>query len=122
MSQQTTRRTLLAGGLSIMTAAGEVKGENLHYASLMEIAARIRTRELSPVDVTKAQLSRITAVDDKLNSYLRVLADDALEQARQAEAAIRAGKYSGPLHGVPIAIKDLFYTKGIAPWAVARRW
>ena len=79
----------------------------------MELAKRIRTRELSPVDVTKAQLARIDAIDRKLNAYREVMADSALAQARKAESEISAGRYLGPLHGVPIAVKDLFFTNGV---------
>ena len=85
----------------------------LHYLSLMEIAERIRRRELSPVETTKAQLARIENLDGKLNAYSLVLPERALKAARQAEAEISSGHYRGPLHGVPVAVKDLLFTKGI---------
>ena len=78
-----------------------------------EPAARIRTREISPV-AGRAQLDRIAARDGALGSYALVTADIAMAQARAAEAEIAAGRYRGPLHGVPIAVKDLFWTKGVA--------
>lgn len=84
----------------------------LHYASLIETAARIAARDLSPVALTEAMLTRIRAVNPGLNAYLAVSADSALAAAKSAEAEIRAGRYRGPLHGVPIAIKDLFHTRG----------
>ena len=69
--------------------------------------------ELSPVEVVHHTLRRIAQLDPVLNSYLSVTADHALEQARQAESEIRAGRRKGPLHGVPYAAKDLLDTKGI---------
>jgi amidase len=86
---------------------------DLHYLELTEIAARIRTRRISPLEVTRAQLDRIAALDGKLGSYVQVMADAAMAQAEAAHAEIAAGRYRGPLHGVPIALKDLFWTKGV---------
>jgi amidase len=86
---------------------------DLHYLELTEIAACIRTRQLSPPEVTRALLDRIAALDGKLGSYVEVMADAAMAQAETAQAEIVAGRYRGPLHGVPIALKDLFWTKDI---------
>jgi amidase len=86
---------------------------DLHYLELTEIAACIRTRQISPLEVTRALLDRIAALDGKLGSYVEVMADAAMAQAETAQAEIAAGRYRGPLHGVPIALKDLFWTKGI---------
>lgn len=86
----------------------------MHYDSLTTIANKIRHKEVSPVEVTAAMLERIEQVDGNLLSYATVTAELALEQARNAEAAIAAGEYLGPLHGVPIAVKDLCYTAGIS--------
>jgi amidase len=83
----------------------------LHNIELMELATRIRAGEVSPVAVTRAQLDRIVALDSKLASYALVMADVAMAQAEAAETEIAAGRYRGPLHGVPIAVKDLFWTK-----------
>jgi amidase len=79
----------------------------------MELAARIKAGDVSPVAVTRAQLDRIAALDGALASYALVMADSAMAQAQAAEAEIAAGQYRGPLHGVPIAVKDLFWTKGV---------
>jgi amidase len=87
---------------------------DLHYLELAELAARIRARAVSPVTVTGAQLDRIAALDGTLGSYALVMADVAMAQAEVAEAEIAAGRYRGPLHGVPIAVKDLCWTKGFA--------
>jgi len=84
---------------------------DLHYCELVEIGQRIRKRELSPVEATQAQLDRIARLDGQLKSYAYVMASSALEQAHAAEKEIAAGKVRGPLHGVPIAVKDLCWTK-----------
>ncbi len=89
-------------------------GQDLHYLELTELAQRLRARELSPVDVTKAALERIERLDPTLRSYATLMADSALAQARQAEDEIGRGRHRGPLHGVPVAVKDLCYTKGVA--------
>ena len=83
-----------------------------HFASLIDTGARIASGALSPVAVTEAMLARIAAVDPRLNSYLAVTAETALAEAEAAMREIRAGLHRGPLHGVPIAIKDLFHTRG----------
>jgi amidase len=94
-----------------VTWEGAIAGD-LHYLELMELAARIRAFEATPVDVTRAQLDRIASLDTALGSYALVMADVAMAQAKAAEAEMSAGRYRGPLHGVPIAVKDLFWTKG----------
>lgn len=94
-------------GLPTRTAAGP-----LHYLTLSEVSRLIETGEASPVEITKTLLERIDALDKRLHSYLAVFADEALASARRAETEIRKGRYLGPLHGVPIAIKDLVYMKG----------
>ena len=86
--------------------------EHLHYLGLGEIAALIRVREISPVEVTAAMLARIADVDPRLHAYVGVMADSAMRMAREAEREIAAGHVRGPLHGVPIAIKDIFWTEG----------
>ena len=84
---------------------------DLHYCELVEIGQRIQKRELSPVEATQAQLDRIARLDGQLKSYAYVMASSALEQAHAAEREIGSGKVRGPLHGVPIAVKDLCWTK-----------
>ncbi len=85
--------------------------DDLHYLELREIAACIQARKISPVEVTRAQLDRIAALDGEIGSYVLVMADSAMAQANAAHAEIAAGRYRGPLHGVPVALKDLFWTK-----------
>ena len=83
------------------------------YLSLHETARRIAAREVSPVDLTREMLARIAAVDPVLKSYATVMADGAMADAQIAAREIAAGRYRGPLHGVPIGIKDLCWTKGV---------
>jgi amidase len=78
----------------------------------MELTSRIRTRQVSAVEATQAVLERIAALDETLSSYALVLPDLALKQAQQVDAEIRRGENRGPLHGAPIAVKDLCWTKG----------
>ena len=87
--------------------------DQLHYLSISELSKLIETKVISPVEVTKLLLSRITAIDPELKSYATVMVDEAMIEAEKAEEDIMKGKYRGPLHGVPIAIKDLCFTKGV---------
>lgn len=87
--------------------------EPIHYMSLRDVARLIEARELSPVALTETMLDRIAAVDGRLKSYATVMADDALAAARAAESEIEGGRYRGPMHGVPVAVKDLCYTQGV---------
>ena len=87
--------------------------DDLAYATIEELAPRIASGELSPVALTQAQLDRIEAHDGRLKSYATVMADSALAEAQQAADEIAAGNYRGPLHGIPIAVKDLCYTTGV---------
>lgn len=84
----------------------------LALATLMEVAQQIHARKLSPVDLTRQMLDRIDALDPRFHSYVTVLADRALAQAAAAEAEIAAGHYRGPLHGIPLAVKDLCFMQG----------
>ncbi len=81
--------------------------------SVEDMAARIRAKDLSPVELTEAMLSRIDRLNPALNAYMTITADLAIEQARTAEREIASGVYKGTLHGVPIAHKDLYDTKGV---------
>ena len=81
--------------------------------TLSEAAALVRQRELSPVELTRAHLERIEALNPVLNCFITITADAALQRARQAEDAIQRGEIWGPLHGLPVALKDLFETRGV---------
>ena len=86
---------------------------DLVFLSATELASKIRDKEVSPVEAVEAYLKRIAQIDPKLNAYITVLAVDALAEARQSESDIASGKNNGPLHGVPVGIKDQIHTKGI---------
>jgi aspartyl-tRNA(Asn)/glutamyl-tRNA(Gln) amidotransferase subunit A len=94
--------------------------EDLCDLPLLDIAEKIRTRQISPEEVTERVLARIDALDDTLNAFVTVLSEQARHDARKAERDILAGRFRGPLHGVPISIKDLFATKGIRTTAGSR--
>jgi amidase len=85
----------------------------VHYDSLLSVSDRIRHGALTSESVTARLLDRLARHDGRLHSALMVLADDAMAQARQADAEIAAGRWRGPLHGVPIGIKDLLWTRGL---------
>jgi len=92
----------------------------LFYLSVAEAATELFAQRLSPVELTQAYLDRITEINPLINAYITVTADRALDQAKQAEAEIIGGNYKGPLHGIPIGLKDLFDTKGIRTTAGSR--
>ena len=87
--------------------------KELPFLTASQLSKLIETKEVSPVEATEAYLDRIQEVDSKLNSYVTVTGEQALEAARQAEQEIAQGKHRGPLHGVPVAVKDQFNTAGI---------
>src|SRR5438094_5487611 len=82
--------------------------EGLHYSSLLQVGEELRARRLSPVELTRATLRRIEQLNPILGAYYMVFADEALAEARDAEAEIARGAWRGPLHGIPIAFKDLY--------------
>jgi amidase len=87
--------------------------QDLHYLELLEVGKLVQSKDLSSVETTQAQLDRIDQLNGALKSYVTVMADSALAEARQADVEISAGKQRGLLHGVPIAVKDLCWTQGV---------
>ena len=85
----------------------------LYHLTIREAAGLIESMQLSPVELTQAFLNRIEAIDGDIKSYTTLLGDEAMAQARAAEAEITAGNYRGPLHGIPMGHKDLYDTKGV---------
>ncbi|MGB0038909.1 MAG: amidase, partial [Terriglobales bacterium] len=83
------------------------------------MSARIRRGEISPVELTRDYLDRIERLNPKLNAYITVLADSALCEARHAEQEIFRGDYRGPLHGIPIGLKDILDTAGVRTTAAS---
>ena len=84
-----------------------------HFKTISVVAEQIKSKQISPVVVTEELLERIARLDSQLKSYVTVMGDRAITVARKLEEEITAGRYRGPLHGIPIAVKDLYYTKGI---------
>ena len=87
--------------------------EQIAYMSVAEQANLIASTKLSPVDLVQLYLDRIEKYDNILHSWITVCGDQALAEARQVEADIAAGKYRGPLHGIPFGVKDQIKTKGV---------
>jgi aspartyl-tRNA(Asn)/glutamyl-tRNA(Gln) amidotransferase subunit A len=87
--------------------------QDLVWRSVVELSRMIATKEVSPVEVVRAFLARITALDGKLKAFITVCGDAALAAARAAEGELMAGRAAGPLHGVPYAPKDLYNTQGV---------
>ena len=92
----------------------------LHDLSISELAPRLAAREVSSLEVTEACLSRIAADNPRFNAFITVLGDQARQDARRADAEIAAGRYRGPLHGVPISLKDLIDLAGVPTTAASR--
>ena len=80
--------------------------------TIQQLSRQIRDRAISPVELTRVCLARIENLNPKLNAFITVLADSALDQARRAEQEIQRGNYRGPLHGIPIGLKDILDTAG----------
>ena len=91
----------------------------LWWLTISELSHLLRDRKISPVELTQVCLKRIERLNLKLNVFITVTADSALDEAREAEAEITAGRWRGPLHGVPIALKDLFDTAGVRTTAAS---
>jgi amidase len=89
-----------------------MESDTLCYLSLQDLSVQLRTRKLSSVEVTRCVLDRIHRINPRLHAYLTVLDESALYRAARVDEEIRAGHWRGPLHGVPIAVKDLCLTKG----------
>lgn len=86
---------------------------DLTFASAGELARLIAGKQVSPVEVVKAHLERITSLDGSLRSFITLTAEAAMAAAREAESAVTAGRPLGPLHGVPLGLKDLYDTAGV---------
>lgn len=109
-----TRRSfsLALGGLAAGAALGQ-PAEDLASLTLTEAARRVRSRKTTATQLVEACLERISVYNPKLNAFITVLHDQALEQAKALDAEAAAGKWRGPLHGVPLALKDNIDTAGI---------
>lgn len=120
-----SRRQFFEGSLGALALSGVLKAPDaaaagprppvgeLHYLTLRDAAALIKSKQLSPVELTDAIFKRIDHVEPEVHAFITITRDVALEAARAAEKEIMAGRYRGPLHGIPVAVKDTHYTKGI---------
>src|SRR5690348_17715050 len=97
-----------------MPSATELTAMTLHEASEL-----VRKKSVSPVELTRACLERIAQLNPALNAFITVTADSALEDARRAEDEVQHGRWKGPLHGIPIALKDLVDTAGVLTTAAS---
>jgi aspartyl-tRNA(Asn)/glutamyl-tRNA(Gln) amidotransferase subunit A len=123
------RRTFLKGALVSSAFLMPALTENsrrpsnpygeLTRLSIREVSTLLRKKKVSPVELTRACLSQIEQFNPALNAFITITADSALAEARTAEAEIQRGKWRGPLHGVPIALKDLFDTAGVRTTAAS---
>lgn len=86
---------------------------NLLEMSIADIAEKIESKALSPVEVVKVAIEEIKGKDSEINSFITLLADQAIEKAKEAERDIQNRKYKGVLHGIPVGLKDIIYTKGV---------
>lgn len=121
----TAASALLWGGSGVVSAGdgdeSEVTADDTDYMSATRLAALIRNGELSPVDVVDATLARVEEREDEINAFVTVTGQRAREAAKEAERAVENGEELGPLHGVPIGVKDLQavagvrWTSGVAP-------
>jgi aspartyl-tRNA(Asn)/glutamyl-tRNA(Gln) amidotransferase subunit A len=120
-----TRRGVLAGAAATATLAAASsmaqrrRGDDLTKLSIEDASKRIAAGELSPVDLTDAYLDRIERFDEKLNAYITVLADDARAAARRSADELARGQRRGPLHGIPLGLKDNIDTAGILTTAAS---
>src|SRR6266566_2999933 len=92
---------------------GEIMMTNYRYGSITEISELIRQKQISPVELVAGCLERIEHLQPQLNAFITMTADQALQEAKLAERAIQNGTWKGPLHGIPVGIKDFFDTAGI---------
>src|SRR6516225_1818054 len=91
----------------------EFRQSELALMGLAHVSQLVRTGKVSPLELTQACLSRIQALNPELNAFITVTAEMALAQARAAEAEIQRGEWRGPLHGIPVAAKDLVDVGGV---------
>jgi aspartyl-tRNA(Asn)/glutamyl-tRNA(Gln) amidotransferase subunit A len=129
-SRRTFVKTLSATAVTLMSglgnagamespAASVASPSDTTWLSLSDASRLVHDKKVSPVELTQGCLSRIERLNPKLNAFITVTAEAALAQAREAEAAIQRGNWRGPLHGIPIALKDLFDTAGVPTTAAS---
>ena len=80
--------------------------------TIKDFSQLISSGNISPMDLVEATLERISTLNPKLNAFITILEDSARQDAKNADSLIKEGKYRGPLHGIPVSLKDLIYVKG----------
>src|SRR6478735_2148507 len=127
-SRRTFVKSLSATTVTLMSGVGNARPMETHAASsapdatwlsLNDASRLIRDRKISPVELTQSCLNRIERLNPSLNAFITVTAESALARAHEAETEIQGGHWRGPLHGVPIALKDLFDTAGVRTTAAS---
>lgn len=110
-----TAATALGSAMQTVAAfaADPDEGESLAFLTMTEAATKLRSREITSVALVMACLDRIKVLDPKVNSFITVMRNEALAQAEQMDKEAKAGKFRGPLHGIPIALKDNIDTAGV---------
>jgi len=94
-----------------MSSAKNFNLANIHFKNLYEVADLIKNKTISSVELTQLILDRIESIDKRLHSYITIMSEYSLKRAKMADEQLLKGNYQGPLHGVPIAVKDLIFTK-----------
>src|ERR1051326_3542541 len=102
-----------------MSPSAKYSAGELAMLDLSEASRAVQKKEVSPVELTQACLARIEKLNPKLNAFITVTDMTALEDARKAEAEIARGEWRGPLHGIPLAVKDLVETAGVKTTAAS---
>src|SRR3989442_1754548 len=114
-----TRREFIAQSVAGV-ALLQRSPSDLPSLTIVEASNLIRSKRLSPVELTSAILERIDRVEPRVRAFITLTRDEALRDAKAAEKEIASGRYRGPLHGIPIGVKDTHYTKGIRTTAATR--
>jgi aspartyl-tRNA(Asn)/glutamyl-tRNA(Gln) amidotransferase subunit A len=104
----------------IMPSSASTSHQQLPFPDLASASQAVQTKQASPVELTQACLNRIEHVNPQVNAFITVTADTALEEAAKAEAEIKRGEWKGPLHGMPLAVKDLVETAGVKTTAASK--
>jgi aspartyl-tRNA(Asn)/glutamyl-tRNA(Gln) amidotransferase subunit A len=94
--------------------------DDIHFHSISDMGGMLRRKALSPVELTQAHLDRIDALGERLGAFITVMGESALARARELESSLQAGRDLGPLHGIPVAVKDIVSTRGVLTSAGSR--